>query len=136
MRLTRARTYAVHTLAHLAAEGNGRTVTSLAIAEARGIPHLALLKVLHALVAARLLRSDRGMRGGNRLARPAPRVTLLEILEAVDGPLDNHGGAGPPSVHPAFDGRLEEARVRAAGVARRELARVRLSDLAGGRGAR
>jgi Rrf2 family protein len=133
MRLTRAAAYAVHALAHLAAEGGGRPVTSLAIAGARGIPHLALLKVLHALVAARLLRSNTGPHGGYRLAKPAPRVTLLEILEAVDGPLDNHGGAGPPSARPAFDRRLEEARAWAAGAARRELARVRLSDLAGSR---
>jgi Rrf2 family protein len=132
MRLTRAAAYAVHALAHLAAEGDGRPVTCLVIARARGLPHLALLKVLNELVAARLLRSNRGLRGGYRLAKPAPRVTLLEILEAVNGPLDNHGGAGPPSAHPAFDRRLDEAGGRAAGALRRQLARVRLSDLAGG----
>src|SRR5262249_22810459 len=120
-------------LAHLAG-ADGRPVTSLAIAEARGLPHLPLMKVLHALVAARLLRSGRGPRGGYRLARPAPRVTLLEVLEAVGRPpAPRPGRARVGGGDSRSDRRLEAGCRGAAAAVRRRLAGVRLSALASGR---
>jgi Rrf2 family protein len=130
MRLTRAAAYAVHALAHLAAEGDGHHATERDIIRDGRMPRSFVGKVLGALVRGRLLSARRGPNGGYRLGRPAARITLLEVVEAVDGPLDNHCAA-PPSAHPAFDRRLEAAYGRAAGALRRELARVRLSDLAG-----
>ena len=57
------------------------------IAAARGIPERFLLKVLKPLVSARVLLSIKGPNGGYRLAKPADEITMLEILEAVDGPI-------------------------------------------------
>jgi Rrf2 family protein len=131
MRLTRAAAYAVNALARIAAEGDGRHLAAAAAAPASGASPEFLAKILRELVRARVLRSVKGPGGGYRLARPLSRVTLLEVVEAVDGPLDNHC-APPPSARPDFDRRLEAACRRAAEALRRQLARVRLSDLAGG----
>ena len=87
MRLSHASTYALQALAHLAAAGPDRRVASHDIARARGIPERFILKVLRPLVSARLVRSLKGPHGGFRLAKPAARITLLEVVEAVEGPL-------------------------------------------------
>ena len=46
-----------------------------------------LFKVLEKLIKANILRSKRGPGGGFSLTRPAKDITILEIIEAVDGPM-------------------------------------------------
>jgi Rrf2 family protein len=53
----------------------------------QGLPERFLQKTLKPLVGAGVLRSARGARGGYALARDPKDVTLLEVIEAVDGPL-------------------------------------------------
>jgi Rrf2 family protein len=132
MKLTRACGYALHALGYLAARGDGPPVASHDIAEARGAPEKFLLKVLRPLVRAGLLRSLKGPGGGYRLARPASQITLLEVVEAVDGPVRGEApvvGEGQDGLGP----RLAAACERVAEEVRRRLGRVRLSDLAGKR---
>jgi Rrf2 family protein len=131
MWMTRAAAYAVNALARLAADGDGRPLRAADLAAGSGASRLYLSKILGGLSSTGLLRTVMGPRGGYWLARPLSRVTLLEVVEAVEGPLDNHCAA-PPSAHPAFDRRLEAECRRAAAALRRGLAKVRLSDLAGG----
>jgi Rrf2 family protein len=103
-------------------------VASYHIAQARGIPEKFLLKILRPLVAARVLRSVKGPNGGFRLARPAAKITLLEVVEAVDGPI--FGMAGPVGAGGnGLDGRLEAICNHSADRLRRHLGKVRLSDL-------
>src|ERR1700682_2780900 len=59
-------------------------------AEKRGTPDRFLPKVLKPLVSAQVLYSVKGPNGGYRLARPATEITILEVLEAVDGPIRGH----------------------------------------------
>jgi Rrf2 family protein len=132
MRLTHASTYAVHALAHLDAMGEDRPVVSYDIARARGIPERFLLKVLRPLVSAQLVRSLKGPHGGYRLAKPAARVSLLEVVEAVDGTLRGEAALAGESQDP-LDERLQKICEEVAGLVRRRLGRVRLSDLAGKR---
>ncbi len=87
MKLTRASSYALHAVAYMAAQKHDRPIASHKIAEARGIPERFLLKVLKPLVSARVLLSIKGPNGGYRLARSAGDISMLEILEAVDGPI-------------------------------------------------
>jgi Rrf2 family protein len=132
MRLTRSSCYAVHALAHLAAAGPDRRVAAQAIAGRRGISESFLAKILKALASAHLVHSIQGQGGGCRLVRPAARITLLEIVEAVDGPIRGEA----PVVSQArdrLDARLQEVCEEVAGLVRRRLGRVRLSDLAGKR---
>jgi Rrf2 family protein len=132
MRLTHASTYAVHALAHLAAAGEKRLVLSYDIARAWGISERYLPKVLRRLVRAQLVRSRKAPHGGYRLARPAARITLLEVVEAVDGPLRGETPVWGPD-RGGLDARLREVCEEVAGLVRRRLGRVRLSELAGGR---
>src|SRR5579885_3915524 len=88
MKLTRASSYALHAVAYMATQKQqDKPVASHHIAQARGIPERFLLKVLKPLVSARVLLSIKGPNGGYRLAKPASDITMLEILEAVDGPI-------------------------------------------------
>lgn len=55
------------------------------IAERTGAPKPYLSKILHALAKADVIRAKRGYRGGFRLARPAEQISLIDIVEAVEG---------------------------------------------------
>ena len=87
MKLTRAASYAVHALVFMAAQKSNQPLASHNIAHARGIPERFLLKVLKPLVSVRILLLIKGPNGGYRLARAANEITLLDVLEAVDGPI-------------------------------------------------
>src|SRR2546421_2745557 len=88
MKISRASSYALHAVAFMAGrKDNARAVASHHIAAARGIPDRFLLKVLKPLVSARILFSIKGPHGGYRLARPAAEISVLDVLEAVDGPI-------------------------------------------------
>jgi Rrf2 family protein len=130
MRLSHTCVYALHALEHLASEGGGRPVTARDIAEARGAPERYLMKVLTPLVSAGVLRSLKGPNGGFRLARAASQITLLEVVEAVDGPLRAEAPR-VAGVRDGLDSRLEGVCERVAEEVRRRLGQVRLSDLAG-----
>src|SRR5262245_62067803 len=83
MKLTRASSYAIHTLVFLARQQSPRPTTSEYIAKAQSIPTKFLTKVLKPLVANRMLRTVMGPGGGYQLAKPATQINLLEVIEAV-----------------------------------------------------
>jgi Rrf2 family protein len=128
MQLSRASSYALHALAYMAGRPSGRPVASHHIAEARGIPERFLLKVLKPLVSARVLLSLKGPNGGYRLLKAPKQITLLEVVEAVDGPIR---GAAPPVGQ--LGKRLQGTCDRAAALVRERLARVTLAELAKGK---
>lgn len=64
---------------------SGRWVLAQELADRTGAPKPYLSKILHALVGAGLILAKRGYRGGFRLARPSAEISLLHIVEAVDG---------------------------------------------------
>src|SRR5437763_15913514 len=92
MKLTRASSYALHAVAYMANQKKSEPVASHIIAQDRGIPERFLLKVLKPLVSAQILLSIKGPNGGYRLAKPANEITMLDVVEAVDGPIR---GAAP-----------------------------------------
>ncbi|MFU0503045.1 RrF2 family transcriptional regulator [Pseudaminobacter sp. NGMCC 1.201702] len=77
---------AIHCAAMLAGVEGAATLPASAMAEAFGLSPSYLLKHLNALTAADILESVPGPSGGYRLARPAERITLLDIVLAVEGP--------------------------------------------------
>src|ERR1700693_1226713 len=107
MKLTRASSYAIHAMMYLADQEDQRSVASHHIARARKIPERFLLKVLRPLVSARILISLPGPNGGYHLARPANKISLLEILEAVDGPIRGLVPFTPGNGQAKLDRRLE-----------------------------
>lgn len=72
---------------HIASMPEGAVALRSDIAEVQGIPPSFMAKILRSLVRARLLKSSRGVHGGFSLARPASRISLLEVVEAIEGPL-------------------------------------------------
>jgi Rrf2 family protein len=105
-------------------------VASHTIAEARGIPDRFLLKVLKALVTVQVLSSVKGPNGGYRLARPPGDITMLEIVEAVDGPIRGNAPASRTEKDGALRKRLDEICNQAADSVRKHLAKVKITDLA------
>jgi Rrf2 family protein len=130
MKLTRASSYALHAVAFMAAQKEDRPIASHLIAQARGIPERFLLKVLKPLVSAQVLYSIKGPNGGYRLARPANDITMLEVLEAVDGPIRGQAPFSQKDPGSPLNRKLDNICNLAADQARKQLGRVRMSDLA------
>jgi Rrf2 family cysteine metabolism transcriptional repressor len=87
VKLTRRSEYALLALIHLArAKGEGY-VSVAAMAEAQGLPAKFLEQLLMALKRARLVKSQKGPHGGYRLARPAEKISLAEVIRLLDGAL-------------------------------------------------
>jgi Rrf2 family protein len=131
MKLTSASVHAVRALAYLARHPGGRPVSAETIAAAEGLSHGFLLKALKPLAAAGVVRSDRGPSGGYRLARPARSLTLLDVVEVVDGPLRGEAPAVGGGKHARLDARLQRVCEALAETVRGRLRRVSLAELAG-----
>ncbi len=129
MKLTRASSYALHAVAFMATQKHDKPVASHRIAHARGIPERFLLKVLKPLVSARVLLSVKGPNGGYRLARPANEISMLEILEAVDGPIRGQCPFGHEDSDGNFNHKLEVICKQSADQVRKHLEKVRITDL-------
>src|SRR5438094_7493298 len=84
MQLTQGVEWALHCCSLLAAVP-GLTLPGKRLAEFHGVPEAYLAKHLQALARAGILESVPGARGGYRLARPPAGVTVLEVVEAIDG---------------------------------------------------
>jgi Rrf2 family protein len=79
--------YALRALCYLAAQAPARVVTCAEIQERQAVPPHFLSKILRRLVAARLLESVPGARGGFRLGRPASQISVRDVYECVEGHL-------------------------------------------------
>ncbi len=130
MRLTRASSYALHAVAFMAGQKKDSPVASHIIAQKRGIPERFLLKVLKPLVSAQVLMSIKGPNGGYRLAKPANDVTMLEIIEAVDGPIRGQAPGGPENGANPLSRRLESICTQSAEQVRKMFGKVKMSELA------
>ncbi len=85
MQLTRAADYAVRATIHLASlEANARTSLT-GLSDSTGVGPQFLSKVLQQLVRSGLVISRRGGTGGFSLARPAEEISLLDVIEAIEG---------------------------------------------------
>jgi len=87
MQLTRAADYAVRVMIHLATLPAGTRLNRDNLATASEVPTHFLSKVLQVLVRARLIVAHRGPSGGFALAIPAEQVSVLRVVEAVEGPI-------------------------------------------------
>lgn len=87
MQITRQADYAVRAVLYLAQLGPGGQASTAQIARAQNIPLTFLAKIVSQLAASGVVRATRGARGGVALARAADSISLLEIVEAIDGPM-------------------------------------------------
>ncbi|MFA1537826.1 RrF2 family transcriptional regulator [Actinomadura monticuli] len=85
MKLPVSTEWLLHCATTLAQLGPGATASAAQLAQYHGLPQAYLAKQLQTLVKSGVLAATTGPRGGFRLARPASEITLLHIVEAVDG---------------------------------------------------
>jgi Rrf2 family protein len=130
MKLTRASNYAVQAIVAMAAQHDGMPVAAHLTAQAQGIPDRFLLKILLPLVSAGVLYSRKGPGGGYHLARPAAKISLLEIVEAVDGPLRGEVPALHAKGTDSLDQRLTKICQAVTTQTRNQLSKVSVADLA------
>src|SRR6204780_2941267 len=107
--------YALSALVELPRQGGASPVPIAELARRREIPYQFLEQLFATLRRAGVLRSQRGVKGGYSLARPAESITVLELVELLDGPL----GAGAAGVF-----------ARAAGAAGAVLAEATVASIA------
>jgi Rrf2 family protein len=99
--------YALRAMAELAAAPPG-PVKGERIATAQAIPPKFLENILIELRHGGLVASQRGADGGYRLARPAPEITIADVIRAVEGPIASVRGARPDEV--SYVGSAEALR--------------------------
>lgn len=87
MQITRQADYAVRAVLYLARASNAERSATSTVAKEQNIPRSFLAKIISQLSIAGLLHTSRGARGGVTLARDAQEITLLEVIEAIDGPI-------------------------------------------------
>jgi Rrf2 family protein len=87
MQITRQADYAIRAVLHLSRIGNGQRASTSQIAQEQSIPPSFLAKIVSQLSVSGLLQTSRGARGGVSLARSPRDITLLEVIEAIDGPI-------------------------------------------------
>lgn len=87
MQITRQADYALRAVLYLVKLGPERRAATSQIAEQQNIPPSFLAKIVSQLSVAGLLQTSRGARGGVSLARSPEDISLLEVVEAIDGPI-------------------------------------------------
>jgi Rrf2 family cysteine metabolism transcriptional repressor len=113
--------YAVRALAELARSGNSGPVPIGEIARRRDIPVQFLEGLFATLRRAGILQSQRGVKGGYSFAKPAEDVTVLDVVEALEGRLGQDATQAGDVWTEAIDAlRLKLQAITIAEVAQRE----------------
>jgi len=87
LRLSKKADYALIAMTHLALRPDQAASSAREIAEQYDIPVELMAKVLQRLAREGLLASHQGTRGGYQLSRPPSRISVADVIQAVDGPL-------------------------------------------------
>ncbi len=87
MQVTREGDYGIRSVLYLARQPFKKVSFVNEISEEYKIPRSFLAKILQKLVKAKIVRSYRGVKGGFSLARQARDITVLDVIEAIEGKL-------------------------------------------------
>jgi Rrf2 family transcriptional regulator, cysteine metabolism repressor len=128
MKLSRTVAYALRATLQLAQSETGEPVPCSRLAAEGGMPERFLLQILRSLVTHGVLQSTRGVEGGYTLDRSPDRISLLDIIEAVDGPMNTKLPFDSDRSNEC-QARLREALCSVAATARQQLQEVKVADL-------
>lgn len=128
MKISRTVAYAVQATLQLARAKTSAPVPCSQLAAEGKMPERFLLQILRNLVTHGILHSTRGVDGGYTLERPPDQISLLEVIEAIDGPLNPTLPAGDNHEKP-HEVRLRAAIEQITCTARQQLEALKLSDL-------
>jgi Rrf2 family protein len=126
--------YAVRALLVLAADTEGKPIRGETIARSQNMPMKFVENTLVELGRAGLVKSQRGPSGGFRLGKPAARITVADVVRAVDGPLAEVRGIRPDEV--VYEGAAEHLQtvwVATRASLRNVLEHVTLADVVSGK---
>jgi len=87
MQITRQADYAIRAVRFLSSLETGQRAATSKVAVDQHIPPSFLAKIISQLSIAGLLTTSRGARGGVSLAKPSKDISLLDVVEAIDGPI-------------------------------------------------
>ncbi len=88
MQFTKAEEYGLFGAVHLAKQPPGSVISLTEISEAQNIPDKFLAKIFQSMTRAGILKSHRGVRGGFSLLKRPKKVTIADILNAIQGDTD------------------------------------------------
>jgi len=128
MKLSRTVAYAVRATLQLAQLEEDSPVPCSRLATAGKMPERFLLQILRNLVTHGILRSTRGVDGGYALVKPADQISLLEVIEAIEGPYDSSLEMGE-GLSELSQIKLRDALDEVTTTTRRQLEAIKLSQL-------
>jgi Rrf2 family protein len=128
MKLSRTVAYAVRATLQLAQLETKGPVPCSRLANEGKMPERFLLQILRNLVTHGILRSTRGVDGGYALIRPADQISLLEVIEAIEGPYDATLELGE-GLSADSQNNLQEALEGVTKSTRKQLEAIKLSQL-------
>jgi Rrf2 family protein len=129
MKVNRSIGYALLAIGYLVQHKDEEFVLSQKIAKAYYIPLEFLLKIMKQLVKANILSSKRGPHGGFCLARPSEDITMIEVIEAIEGPMAVSLGLGEQAPKDRFGAKADQVYNKVNTQARDSFKKVKLSDL-------
>jgi Rrf2 family protein len=137
MRMSDGVEWGAHCCAILAFVPPGQALPAARLAEYHGVPAAYLAKHLQALARAGIVETTKGPRGGYRLARSASEITMLDVVEAIDGAepafrcseIRRRGPSAVPAREYRTKCAIHAAMNRADEVWRRELRNTSIADL-------
>ena len=140
MRLSEGVEWGLHCAVLLAVMPPDAALSTARLAEYHSVPEAYLAKHLQAMSRARILTAGPGRGGGYRLARPPADVSVLDVVEAVDGEdpafkcleIRRRGPAAVPAREYRTMCGIHRVMVEADGVWRERLSRTSIADLAAG----
>jgi len=128
MKLSQSVGYALQAALQLAETRNGPPVSCAQLAAQGKMPERFLLQILRNLTKQGILHSTRGGGGGFMLTRRPEEISVLEVIEAVDGPLA-FGLPMKSGFPPEARERLNQSLRKIADETRRRLSEIRLAHL-------
>ena len=130
MKLSKTSAQAALALAYLAEQDNTQIIQAKQVAQHLGIPSDSALKILQALARHDLIHSRLGRTGGYRLAMLPQDISLLQVIEAIDGPINGQVRLdhAPQSITGGLD-LLQAISQQAAERIRMELSQTTVADL-------
>jgi len=129
MKVSKSTGYALLAASYIALQKDKGVVLSQHIAKEYHIPLEYLLKILQQMVRANILHSKRGPGGGFSLAKHPKKITLLDIIEAVEGPMAGNLNLARLAHGDKIGGKADQIYAKAVANARAVFKKARLTDL-------